>query len=75
MEVVRYVLPHFISGCVGGVIVAIGMVVTNIGSLGDLVLHVDGGWLGFALLTLGCALTFGSIAIGSAIMSIGRAED
>jgi hypothetical protein len=65
MEVVRYVLPHFISGCVGGVIVAIGMVV----------LHVDGGWLGFALLTLGCALTFGSIAIGSAIMSIGRAED
>ncbi|HEY0185664.1 MAG TPA: hypothetical protein VGC09_22915 [Rhodopila sp.] len=75
MEVLRYVLPHLFAGCIAGVIAAIGLVETNIGLLGDLVQHVDGGWLGFALLTFGCVVTFGSVAIGNAIMNLEKDRD
>jgi hypothetical protein len=75
MELVRYVLPHLVAGCAAGVITAVALVATNIGSLRDLMLHTQGGWLAFALLTLGCALTLGSAAIGHAIMTIADDED
>ncbi|MDR3530941.1 MAG: hypothetical protein P4L90_10360 [Rhodopila sp.] len=75
MEVLRYVLPHLFAGCVAGVVAAIGVVATNLGSLRDLVLHTEGGWLAFALLTFGFVVTFGSIAIGTAIMTIADDED
>lgn len=75
MELVRFVLPHFLSGCIAGAIAAIGLVATNIGSLRDLIFHVDGGLLGFALLTFGCVATFGSIAVGNAVTSIEHEED
>jgi hypothetical protein len=75
MEVLRYVLPHLMAGCLAGVVASVGMVATNIGSLRDLVMHTDGGWIAFALLTFGLVVTFGSVAIGSAIMSIGSGDD
>lgn len=71
MELVRYVLPHWLAGCVGGVIGAVTLVATNTASLRDLVWHTEGGWLAFALLIFGFVLTFGSVAIGHGIMSIG----
>ena len=70
MEVLLYVLPRLLAGCVGGIVAAVGVVATNMGSLRDLMLHTDGGWLAFALRTFGCVVTFGSIAIGGAIMSL-----
>jgi hypothetical protein len=73
MEVLRYVLPHLFAGCVAGVVAAIGVIASNLGSLRDLVMHTQGGWIAFALLTLGFVVTFGSAAIGGAIM--GLAED
>jgi hypothetical protein len=75
MEVVRYVLPHLLAGCLGGVVASVGLVATNLGSLRDLMLHTDGGWIAFGLLTFGLVVTFGSVAIGSAIMTIGESED
>jgi len=75
MEVVRYVIPHLLAGCIAGVVAAIGFVATNLGSLGDLIMHTDGGWIAFALLTLGFVVTFGSVAIGGAIMAIGKSDD
>nr|WP_294525069.1 hypothetical protein [uncultured Rhodopila sp.] len=75
MEVLRYVLPHLLAGCLAGVVASIGMVATNLGSLRDLVLHTQGGWIAFALLTFGLVVTFGSLAIGGAIMTIGSRED
>ncbi|WP_146101960.1 hypothetical protein [Rhodopila globiformis] len=70
MEVIRYVLPHMLAGCLGGVVASVGLVMTNLGSLRDLMMHTQGGWLAFALLTFGMVVTFGSAAIGGAIMSI-----
>ncbi len=72
MEILRYVLPHLLAGCIGGFVAAVAMVATNLGSLRDLIFHTDGGWLAFALLTFGLVVTFGSLAIGGAIMSIGQ---
>jgi type IV secretory pathway VirB2 component (pilin) len=75
MEVIRYIIPHLLAGCLAGIVASVGLVATNLGSLRDLMLHTDGGWLAFALLTFGMVVTFGSAAIGSAIMSIGSRED
>jgi len=75
MEVLRYVLPHLLAGCLAGVVASVGLVATNLGSLRDLVLNTDGGWVAFALLTFGLVVTFGSIAIGGAIMAIGSREE
>jgi type IV secretory pathway VirB2 component (pilin) len=70
MEVLRYVLPHLAAGCLAGVVAAVGVVASNLGSLRDLVLTTEGGWLAFALLVFGFVVTFGSAAIGGAIMSL-----
>ena len=75
MEVLRYVLPHLATGCIAGVVAAVGVVASNLGSLRDLVLTTQGGWLAFALLVFGFVVTFGSVAIGGAIMSLADNDD
>ncbi len=70
VEVFRYVLPHLAAGCIAGVVAACGMVATNLGSLRDLVVNTEGGWLAFALLIFGMVVTLGSAAIGAAIMGL-----
>lgn len=75
MEVFRYVLPHLLAGCLAGVMAAAGMVLSNVGSLRDLVFNTDGGWIGFVLLTFGMVVTLGSAAIGAAIMGLSWTED
>ena len=75
MEVVRYVLPHLTAGCLAGLTAAGGLVATNVGSLRDLILHTQGGWLAGALLICGFAMTFGCAAAGHAIMQIGLEEE
>jgi type IV secretory pathway VirB2 component (pilin) len=75
MEIPRYLLAHLLAGCIAGVVAAVGIVATNLGALRDLMLHSEGGWLAFGLLLFGCVLTFGSVAVGHGIMTIGDGED
>ena len=75
MELIRYVLPHWLAGCAAGVIAATALVATNLGSLRDLMWNAQGGWLAFVLLAFGFVVTFGSIAIGVAIMGLGEDDD
>ena len=75
VEVFRYVVPHLAAGCLGGLVAAGAMVATNLGSLRDLILHTDGGWLALAMLTVGMVVTFGSVAIGAAIMGLSWEHD
>lgn len=70
MELVRYILPHWLAGCFGGATGAVVLVATNFGSLRDLMLNTDGGWLAFVLLIHGFVITFGAVAVGHAIMTI-----
>jgi hypothetical protein len=75
MDLIRYVMPHLLAGCGGGA-VASGLVVgTNLGSLRDLIMHTDGGWMAVALMTFGFMVTFGSAAIGHAIIRLGDDHD
>ena len=71
MIIPRYVLSHLIAGCLAGVVAALMLFATNIGSLRDLVLQTSGGFLALGLLTFGCVVTFGSIAVGHAVMTMG----
>jgi hypothetical protein len=75
MEVLRYILPHLLAGCLAGVVASVGLVATNVASLRDLVVNTQGGWIAFALLTFGLVVTFGSIAMGGAIMAIGSGDE
>ena len=74
-EVPRDVLPHLAAGCVAGVAAARAIVVTNVGSLRNLILRTHGGRLAAALLTFEFVVTFGSAAMGHAIMRIGQNEE
>ena len=67
-----YVLPRLLAGCVGGIVAALGLIASNLGSLRDLMLNSPDGWLAAALLSFGFVVTFGSAAIGGAIMQLGR---
>jgi hypothetical protein len=71
MEVLLYVLPRLLAGCVGGIVAALGLIASNLGSLRDLMLNSSDGWLAAALLSFGFVVTFGSAAIGGAIMQLG----
>ena len=75
MELVRYVLPHLLAGCIGGLVAAGGIVACNVGGLRDLIFHSQDGPLAYALLSFGFVVTFGSAAIGHAIISIGADKD
>ncbi len=74
MDLIRYILPYLFAGSLAGAVAAVVLVATC-ASLRALMLTVDGGLLAFALLVGGCALTFGSAAMGHAIMRIGREDD
>ena len=74
-EAFRAVLPHLLAGCIGGAVGAVAMLLSNLGGLRDLVQHSDGGWLAFALLTVAMAITFGSVAIGGAVMGLAWDRD
>jgi hypothetical protein len=64
-----------LAGCLAGVVASVGLVATNVASLRDLVVNTQGGWIAFALLTFGLVVTFGSIAMGGAIMAIGSGDE
>ena len=72
MEVLHHVLPRLLAGCLAGIVAAAAIVATNLASFRDLSLHTDEGWIALALLTFGLVVTFGSAAIGGAIMALGR---
>jgi hypothetical protein len=74
VELIRYVLPHWLAGCAAGVVASVAIVASNLGALRDLMWATQGGWIAFALLTFGFVVTFGSIAVGGAIMALGDDE-
>lgn len=75
MDVLRYVLPHLLAGCLAGLTAAAAIVATNLGSLRDLMMQSEDGWLAGLLLAFGFVVTFGSAAIGRAIMHVGEGKN
>jgi hypothetical protein len=75
MELLHRILPQLASGCLGGVVAAAGLIGSNVGSLRDLMLHAEGGWIAALLLTSGFVVTFGGAALAGAIGALGREPD
>ncbi len=71
VEIVRYILMPGLAGSLAGLAAVVAMLYLDVGTLGTLVLGSDQGWMAVLLLSLGFMTTFGSAAIGAAIMAIG----
>jgi hypothetical protein len=71
-RLVRHCLPALAAGTVAGVIAAGALVASDVGGLRGLILHDRQGWIALFLMVFGFVVTFGSLAIGGAVMALGR---
>ncbi len=74
-EIVRFIVLPGLTGSLSGLVAVAGLLALDIGSLRTLVLGPSGGFVPVALLSAGFMITFGSAAIGAAIMAIGDPDD
>jgi hypothetical protein len=71
---ISFLLKHCLAGILAGWTVVGLLLITDLGRLGTLVLGAEQPWLPLGMLLAGFAVTFGSVAMGAAIMSLGRPE-
>jgi hypothetical protein len=74
-EIVRHMLAPALAGSLAGLVATAGLLALNVGSLRTLIAGAERGWIAVALLAAGFMITFGSAAIGAAIMSLGEDSD
>ncbi len=74
-EILRFIVLPGIAGSLAGLVAVAGLLMLDVGSLGTLVLGSGGGVVPVVLLSAGFMITFGSAAIGAAIMAIGNGAD
>lgn len=75
MEIRRYILLPGLAGALAGLVAVAGLLALDVGSLGTLVLGPGGGMVPLAMLSTGFMITFGSAAIGAAIMALAEPEE
>lgn len=63
-----------LAGALAGVLVVTGLVVLDVGGIGSLMAASEMPALPFALMTVGFVITLSSVAMGAAVMRIGRDE-
>jgi hypothetical protein len=69
-EPVRAVLMPALAGAIAGQVAVAGLLLSNVGGLRGLVFGSEAPWMALLLLCGGFAVTFGSAAIGVAIMTM-----
>jgi hypothetical protein len=74
-EILQFIILPGLAGSLAGLVAVAGLLVLDVGSLGTLVLGRSGGVVPVALLSAGFVITFGSAAIGAAVMAIGEPDD
>ena len=76
-RVVRYCLPSVAAGSLAGLIAVAAILAADNGGIRHLMLRDEQGWIALLLMAFGFVVTFGSLALGGAIMALGRpdAED
>ncbi len=67
----RFMLAHCLVGIAAGWGFVAGLLALDIGGLAGLIFGSDEPALALALLLFGTAITFGSVAMGGAIMNLG----
>lgn len=71
-EMVRFLVMHAVYGIVGGAVFGGLVLYLDVAHIGTLISHSDSEWLFLILLFTGLSVTFGSIGMGVAIMTIGN---
>jgi hypothetical protein len=72
MEIVRYILLPMLADSIAGLVAVAGLLALDVGSLRTLIIDTQQDYLAAALLCSGFMATFGSAAIGGAVMSLGE---
>ncbi len=70
-EAVFFLLNHLVSGMVGAIVLGIGLLLCDVANLRTLMLASENGFVAGFLLFASLMITFGSVAMGIGIMSIG----
>lgn len=71
----RFLLRHCATGVAAGWTLLLGLVWTDVGSIGSLMDKADGGWIALVMLALSFALTGGAVAMAIAAMAMGGKGD
>lgn len=75
LEVVRFIILPGLAGSIAGLVALAGLLALDVGSLRTLVLGPSGGIVPLGMLCVGFIITFGSAAIGAAVMAMGDHDD
>ncbi len=67
-RLLTYLLRHCLAGIIAGWLVLAGLIVTDVGRLGSLLSRSDYWVEALILMIVFFAITFGSLAMGSAVM-------
>jgi hypothetical protein len=70
--IVRDMLLPGLAGSLAGLVAAGALIWLDVGNIGTLIRTSADGWVAACLLAAGFVITFGSVAIGAAIMDLGR---
>jgi hypothetical protein len=73
-RLVPYLVRHCFAGMLAGWTAVGALLLLDVGGLGGLIFGAEAWLLALAMLLAFFGLTFGSVAMGAAIMSLGRAE-
>lgn len=71
-RLLRFLASHCATGVVAGWALLLGLKWTDVGRIGTLMERSDVGWIGFLMLAAGFGLTGGAVAMGVAVMGLGR---
>lgn len=74
-EHIRFLLGHAIKGAIAGVAFVILICVLDVARIWSMASHTDGGFLALAVTTVFFIITFSSVQMGIAVMSLGRDDD
>lgn len=75
LELVHFIVLPGLAGAIAGLIALAGLLALDVGALRTLVLGSSGGFVPLALLCVGFIITFGSAAIGAAVIALGDPDD
>jgi hypothetical protein len=71
-RLISFLARHCATGVVAGLATLLGFVWTDVGGIATLMERSDIGWMAYALLAVAFATTGGAVAMGVAVMSLGR---
>jgi len=71
-RLVRFMLGHMVAGLAAGLVFGGALIATNVANLRTLLFASSEGWLFALLFFVGLSVTFGSLAMGVAIMLDGK---